>query len=517
MPESIAYNCDCIEYMRTLPDNAFDLAVVDPPYGAGFTEGGGCKGRFAKYHQDSSQSLNVEREREREAPQYNRFGSPGSRFEKYKRDPDGRDVGGEVRKKIIAWDVAPGQEYFDELFRVSRNQIIWGGNYFPLPPTRCFLVWRKLTISESFTMAMAEYAWTSFNSNAKVFDFPPQGKKGDTRFHPCLPPDELVYMNGRWKPIKDVRVGEKNEFGEVAAITTHEAERLVEIEACDYKTIATWNHPFLVLRGTVVFWMNAEHIKEGDQILCLHSTPRQGKGICATGQTPLGGSEWSTTLCGKNTMGQSQMECKSTTETSIKPTMILPTYNLLRPLNTNGFTRVATLKTNYGTNDALVAESTNPLQKKIGTSIKERGGLLRRIANRAMSKKLSKAVECELLTVGNVKTIKRKTPVINLTIKGIPAFETSIGISHNTQKPIELYSWVFNLFAKPGDKILDTHLGSGSSRIAAYDAGLDFVGCEIDPVYFKAEEERFEKHIQQHSIFDADYSTAEQTGLWEDI
>ena len=123
-------------------------------------------------------------------PDYNRFGNPGSRFERYKRDPDRGDLGGEVRKKIIAWDVAPGQEYFDELFRVSRNQIIWGGNYFKLPPTRCFLVWRKLTLSENFTMAMAEYAWTSFNGNAKVFDAMPQGKPGD-RFHPTQKPIEL--------------------------------------------------------------------------------------------------------------------------------------------------------------------------------------------------------------------------------------------------------------------------------------------------------------------------------------
>lgn len=98
----------------------------------------------------------------------------------------------EVRpdKKIIAWDVAPKQEYFDELFRVSRNQIIWGGNYFALPPTRCFLVWRKLTISESFSMAMAEYAWTSFNSNAKVFEHVPQDNTG-ARFHPTQKPVEL--------------------------------------------------------------------------------------------------------------------------------------------------------------------------------------------------------------------------------------------------------------------------------------------------------------------------------------
>ena len=98
-------------------------------------------------------------------------------------------MGDEICKKIIAWDVAPKQEYFDELFRVSRNQIIWGGNYFTLPATRCFVIWRKLTISESFSMAMAEYAWTSFNDNAKVFEYPPQGK-GD-RFHPTQKPVEL--------------------------------------------------------------------------------------------------------------------------------------------------------------------------------------------------------------------------------------------------------------------------------------------------------------------------------------
>ena len=68
MSESVVYNCDCMDYMKTLPDNAFDLAICDPPYGGGFTEGGGCQGWFSKYHQntDSSQTVNVERERERE-------------------------------------------------------------------------------------------------------------------------------------------------------------------------------------------------------------------------------------------------------------------------------------------------------------------------------------------------------------------------------------------------------------------------------------------------------------------
>ena len=72
---------------------------------------------------------------------------------------------------------------------------------------------------------------------------------------------------------------------------------------------------------------------------------------------------------------------------------------------------------------------------------------------------------------------------------------------HPTQKPIALYRWLFQNYPKPGDRILDTHLGSGSSRIAAYDAGLDFVGCEIDPAYFKLQEERFNEHTAQQSLF----------------
>ena len=100
-------------------------------------------------------------------------------------------MGNKVWKKIIAWDTAPDESFFREIVRVSRNQIIWGGNYFSLPPCRCFLVWRKLTISDSFTMAMAEYAWTSFNANAKVFEMAPQGKKGDVRFHATQKPVEL--------------------------------------------------------------------------------------------------------------------------------------------------------------------------------------------------------------------------------------------------------------------------------------------------------------------------------------
>lgn len=72
---------------------------------------------------------------------------------------------------------------------------------------------------------------------------------------------------------------------------------------------------------------------------------------------------------------------------------------------------------------------------------------------------------------------------------------------HPTQKPVALYKWLLKNYAKEGDKILDTHLGSGSSRIAAYDMGFDFTGFELDKDYFEAQEKRFKQHIAQLTIF----------------
>lgn len=138
------YHADCMDVMKTFKDNQFDLAIVDPPYGL-----------FKN----------------------NRF--KGGRFEIYNKEG-----------KADKWDIAPTEEYFKELFRVSKNQIIWGANYFGLPKTRCFIVWEKTTISENFSMAMCEYAWTSFNRNAKLFKHAPQGIKYK-RFHPTQKPVAL--------------------------------------------------------------------------------------------------------------------------------------------------------------------------------------------------------------------------------------------------------------------------------------------------------------------------------------
>ena len=147
-----AFNIDCMEYMKTLPDKAFELAVVDPPYGNG---GGEFSSRNGT-----------------------RF---GGRFDRYDKDK-------KLRKKSN-WDYAPGEDYFKELFRVSKNQIIWGGNYFSLPPCRCFIIWKKTNIPENFSMAMCEYAWCSFNDNAKIIELSSQGITN--RFHPTQKPVAL--------------------------------------------------------------------------------------------------------------------------------------------------------------------------------------------------------------------------------------------------------------------------------------------------------------------------------------
>jgi len=72
---------------------------------------------------------------------------------------------------------------------------------------------------------------------------------------------------------------------------------------------------------------------------------------------------------------------------------------------------------------------------------------------------------------------------------------------HPTQKPVRLYEWLLANYAKEGDKILDTHVGSGSSRIACHNLKFDFFGCELDEDYFKQAEARYQEHIRQETLF----------------
>lgn len=114
------FNVDCIEFMKSKPDKCYDLAIVDPPYGLGKRLAHGCKLK------KNSQSKFTE--------------------DYYSKNWDNK---------------TPDDEYFNELFRVTKNQIIWGGNYFNLPPCRGFIIWDKMVYIPS--MSRIEQAWTSFD------------------------------------------------------------------------------------------------------------------------------------------------------------------------------------------------------------------------------------------------------------------------------------------------------------------------------------------------------------------
>jgi site-specific DNA-methyltransferase (adenine-specific) len=143
---SEAYLMDCMELMAKYPDNHFDLAIVDPPYGIGMAKG-----------------IEV----------------------------------GKWKRKIHTtkdWDDAtPTAEYWTELFRVSKNQIVWGGNYFIeyLKNTRCFIFWDKKN-GTNF-MSDGELAWTSFDSSVRryAYNHIQDFNKGIDRIHPTQKPIDL--------------------------------------------------------------------------------------------------------------------------------------------------------------------------------------------------------------------------------------------------------------------------------------------------------------------------------------
>jgi|TARA_Y100000310_G_scaffold24302_1_gene23307 site-specific DNA-methyltransferase (adenine-specific) len=169
-------NEDNMELMSRYEDNYFDLAIVDPPYGIGI-------------------SSNPVRQKHN-------------------------------KKK---WDNnIPQKEYFNELFRVSKNQIIWGGNYFDLPPTQGFFIWDKKQ-PHDFSLAMCEYAWSSLQKPAKMWSLSVLKEKG--KIHPTQKPVELY----EWLLLNNAKEGDKildTHLGSGSiAIACH--NRKFELVACE--------------------------------------------------------------------------------------------------------------------------------------------------------------------------------------------------------------------------------------------------------------------------------------------
>ena len=160
------YNMDCMEGMKEFPDGYFHLAIVDPPYGIQadtFKNGAGAsKYKGAEWGTETR----VKRNRTGEDSTANRIRK--QRAEGRLNHGCGTLKGRMLNQADCSWDCEiPPEEYFRELRRVSQNQIIWGGNYFPLPPTRCVIVWDKVQPWENFSQV--EIAWTSFDKPASLF------------------------------------------------------------------------------------------------------------------------------------------------------------------------------------------------------------------------------------------------------------------------------------------------------------------------------------------------------------
>ncbi len=167
MPTINLYNTDCMEFMRNVPDKHYELAIVDPPYGIGFSS-------FNRTNKDSN----------------------GKRYKanKYKNSD---------------WDiVAPTQEYFSELFRISKQQIIWGGNYFGLPPNKCFIFWYKQNPVPNFSDG--EYAWTSFEKPAACFNYRYYGSlEGNTSATDKINPTQKPVALYKWLLKNYAKQGDK--------------------------------------------------------------------------------------------------------------------------------------------------------------------------------------------------------------------------------------------------------------------------------------------------------------------
>ncbi len=143
------YNQDCMEAMKEMSDNQFDLAIVDPPYGID----------LANMNMGVGNTPNATKIKNR-------------------------------KWKPKDWDKkTPTKEYFAELFRVSKNQIIWGGNYFNLPPCKKFIIWDK-KIPKGLSFSDCEYAWTSFKGANKMFRYSAYRNKSE-KFHPTQKPPSL--------------------------------------------------------------------------------------------------------------------------------------------------------------------------------------------------------------------------------------------------------------------------------------------------------------------------------------
>jgi DNA modification methylase len=325
-----------------------------------------------------------------------------------------------------------------------------------------FLVWAK----NAFTIGRSDYQrqyepilygwregaprryWCGARDQGDVWNF---DRPTRSEYHPCLLAESLVFTDHGWVRIDSVQIGDlvltaDGGFHPVSSVSIHAHSGniyRIRVDVPVPPVDATGNHPFLVVRDGVVAWVRADLIIPGDLIASpLVSIGNDGR--MATNKT-----------------------------------MRLKTFNLSIPLHTNGFTPIANCEMESGGSDATSVASSNQSIENIGIfDVKD--GHRDLDVSYVTSQKLSRFV---LRSVESVEKILHNGDVWNLTVTSSPTFQTSIGMSHNTTKPVGLVERAIRNSSEGKDLVLDPFMGSGTTLLAAHRTGRVARGCELSPAY----------------------------------
>ena len=361
-----------------------------------------------------------------------------------------------------------------------------------------FIIWAKNT----FTMGRSDYQrqyepilygwseggkhhWCGDRDQSDVWQIKKPHKND---LHPCLCPDSEVLTDKGWRVIESLVDGNRvlaadGVFRPVKLVSSHFIEKPVfriAVSDVEIAVDATGNHPFFAKRNGQLAWIEASRIVVGDEIASAvleDSICRPQKVTSETG-TEIG-SEWNTMSCGRETSAPSLTDTVSITSTTIRKIITFQTSNLSPTLSTSGFTPVANSEMVFGGSPAVLVDASNQSLTSIGISpLKD--GHTDGAADLATPRKSYSFV---LRSVSSVKKIDYSGPVWNLSVQGSPTFETRIGMSHNTMKPVELVERAIRNSSKPGNSVLDPFGGSGTTLIAAEKSGRKAFLMELDPKY----------------------------------
>jgi site-specific DNA-methyltransferase (adenine-specific) len=352
--------------------------------------------------------------------------------------------------------------------------------------------------------------WYGDDSQTTVLEVP-RPKRSEA--HPCLRPGSQVLTEIGWRAIEMLSVGERvltadGYFEAIEHVSSHPCEGplyRIGVEGSGELVDATGNHPFLIVRHGQLAWAEASQLRVGDELASplSHDHPRSaacppGASIPAapgarrsratTGSTSRAATGWLTSSPGSGPMAPSPAASRCTTATGTSRTMTCPTSCWSRPLSTSGFTPVATCKTASGGSHAGCAVCGSRSRPSTGTSPGAAGSVgtdASPVTSPGWSRfALHRVVRAERIAYSGL--------VWNLSVEGSPTFQTRVGTSHNTMKPVELITRTLSNSTRKGDLVYEPFSGSGSTLMACEVLGRKARAIELDPRFVQVAIERWE-------------------------